>query len=408
MAKRSDIPEFGVLNGVKVVVSAASVAGPFCGTLCADHGADVILIEQSKVPNTERSGDGMMVQQDRKNMRFLALDVPSAEGRNVLFKMLKDTDIFVESSKGGSFAKWGITDELLWGVNPRLVIVHISGFGQYGDPDYVSRASYDTIAQAFSGMVYVNSKPGIKPEQTSPLTADYITGLFAYGSALAAYINVLKTGKGESVDLSQYEAVLRCMHAYGMKDWNWPEGHQLRFHPGATNGGTAGYNTYLCKDGKYVYMLIFGPTVMRKAFELFGIEYGSEEFPKKPRYVVWDPEGAKLEKIIEEYCMKYTAKEVEQNLNAVNAPCICMMEFTDMLEHPHYKARESIIKFNSEKFGREIYMSNIVPKMKNNPGKMWRQVQDWGTDTADILNELGYNTQEIAKLEEDGIIHTAI
>jgi L-carnitine CoA-transferase len=403
MTRRQDVPEFGLLSGVKVAFSAVSIAGPFFASLCADNGADVIWLENAKVPSIDRSGDGLLLAQDRKNMRNLALDIPSPEGREVFLDILKDVDIFLEASKGGQYAKWGLTDEVLWEANPKLVIIHLSGFGQQGDPGYVRRASYDPIGQAFSGMMYANTVPGEVPTPAYPLIADYYAGFLSFGTALAAYIKAQKTGKGESADITQYETAMRCMSDLAMKDWNYPEGDARRFVPGVKNSNTAGYNAFLCGDGNYVFMLIFGQAVMRGALPVFGLEYGSDETPIKHIYWDYEPEGKILNKAIEEYCSQHTAEEVEAALTSVNAPCIRMLKFEQMLEHPHYQARNSVITARNPK-GEEVRISGIIPKVKNSPGKIWCQPPTHGLDNEDILADLGYSSEKIAKLYEAGIV----
>ena len=210
--RRTDIPQFGPLQGVKVVHSSISIAGPFCAQLMADMGADVIWIENPKAPDIARGGgfhQGWSVELSRRNMRSMALDIPSEKGREVFLKMLAATDIFIEASKGGQYDRWGLSDEELWRANPALVIVHISGFGQAGEDSYVSRASYDPIAQAFGGLMYVNSLPGMAPFPSSQDVGDVYSGYLGAVGALAALYRARETGRGESVDIAQYEAVLR-------------------------------------------------------------------------------------------------------------------------------------------------------------------------------------------------------
>ena len=139
MAKHADIPEFGNLQGVKVVVSAVSTAGPFAGELFAENGADVIWLEPPRGIDPYRwTQDGWGVQNERRNMRNLMLDVVSPEGHDVFLKLVETADIFIEASRGGQWEKWDYTDELLWEHNPKLVIGHMSGYGLTGDPAYVS------------------------------------------------------------------------------------------------------------------------------------------------------------------------------------------------------------------------------------------------------------------------------
>ena len=404
MAKKSDIPEFGMLSGVKVAFQAVSVAGPFFGTMCADHGADVVWIEPAAFDPIDRSGEPLFLEQDRRNMRSLKVDVRSEEGREVFLKLLADVDIFLEGSKGGTYERWGLTDEVLWEANPKLVIIHLSGFGLWGDEGYVTRASYDPIAQAFGGMMYANYMEGEAPRAASALIADFYSGLFAFGSGLAGYIKALRTGQGESIEISQFESVLRCMCDKAIGAWNYDDDHPMKFKPGNFNSRTAGYNSYLCGDGNYVYLLVFGASVMEKACKIMGVEWGSDDFPVAPIYRDFSPEGKRWDAALGKFCMDHTAKEVEAIFSEAGIPAMCMMKFEDMLEHPHFKARESIIKVHGNLFDRDLYVSNIFPKVKNAPGKIWRQAPHGGEDTVDILTDLGYSAEEIDGLIEDGAV----
>ena len=159
MAKKTDIPNFGPLNGVRVVHCSQSLAGPFAASLMADLGADVIWVESAVGQDVSRIAPGMAAQLDRRNMRTIKLNVNTPAGKEVLLRLVREADIFLEASKPGQYKKWGLTDEVLWQANPKLVIAHVSGFGQTGDPAYVSRPSFDPIGQAFSGFAAVNGMP---------------------------------------------------------------------------------------------------------------------------------------------------------------------------------------------------------------------------------------------------------
>ena len=177
MAKKTDIPNFGPLNGVRVVHCSQSLAGPFAASLMADLGADVIWVESAVGQDVSRIAPGMAAQLDRRNMRTIKLNVNTPAGKEVLLRLVREADIFLEASKPGQYKKWGLTDEVLWGENPQLVITHISGFGQWGDPDYVRRASYDPIAQAFSGVMYMNGLPGRRSAPAEVSISDYYLSL---------------------------------------------------------------------------------------------------------------------------------------------------------------------------------------------------------------------------------------
>lgn len=161
MTKTEEIPRFGLLCGYRVVLIGLSVAGPFAAELYADHGADVIWIEHPTVPDMGRvSGHGGEWQQNRRNMRSIAMNYMKEEGREAFLKLIETADVLIEASVGGRFERAGLGDDVLWGRNPRLVIAHVSGFGQTGDPLYVRRASYDPIAQAFGCAMRMNGLPG--------------------------------------------------------------------------------------------------------------------------------------------------------------------------------------------------------------------------------------------------------
>ena len=407
--KRSELPvSSGTLSGVKVVFAAMSVAGPFVATMCADNGADVIWIENPKSPSIERQNPYGSLDCNRKNMRSIALDIPSEEGRKVFLKIMKETDIFLESSRGGQYERWGLTDEVLWEANPKLIIIHLSGFGQSGDPDYVSRASYDPIAQAFGGLMYVNMIPGVAPQPANPMVADYVTALFGYGAALSAYIKMLRTGEGESIDLNQFEAVTRIMEK-GFGNWSWSEDDSeaayKRFVPGAVYAKPSGYDTYLCGDGNYVCMLIMGPKVMRSALPVFGLEYGSEEWPAE--YIYWNLTeiGQRFDNAIKEYCLKHTAAEVEAALTAVGAPAATILTFDQQLSHPHYVARGTFTKVYSKLHKRELTIPSIYPKMKKSKVDIWRLAPSWGEDTVDILTDLGLSEEKIGELFQEKVVY---
>ena len=174
--KSSDRPKFGNLQNLKVLNAGAVIAAPFVCELFAEQGADVIELESTVAPDMYRMyGDAWSV--DRRNQRMITLNIPSPEGKEILLQMVKWADVLVESSKGGTWEKWGLTDEVLWEANPALVILHISGFGNWGDPDYVRKASFDPIGQAFSGYSNLNGFPDSPPSVTKPFTGDFMTGL---------------------------------------------------------------------------------------------------------------------------------------------------------------------------------------------------------------------------------------
>ena len=401
MAKKTDIPNFGPLNGVRVVHCSQSLAGPFAASLMADLGADVIWVESAVGQDVSRIAPGMAAQLDRRNMRTIKLNVNTPAGKEVLLRLVREADIFLEASKPGQYKKWGLTDEVLWGENPQLVITHISGFGQWGDPDYVRRASYDPIAQAFSGVMYMNGLPGRRSAPAEVSISDYYTGYMAAFASLAAYISAARTGKGDSIDVSQYESTLRYEAGWPLDIWN-DSGRP--FVQGKGNNGNVGFNSYMCSDGREVYMVIIGPALLKRLMALLDLPYNEGVFAGCINNVKeGTPAGEVLEKAIVDFCASRTSAEAEKAFAEAGLPCSRILSHMEMLDHPHYVARESLTRWQRVD-GGELTGQNVTPKLKRNPGRIWRGCPLPGMDNEDILGELGYTRADIEAMYAEGVI----
>ncbi|MDR1183234.1 MAG: CoA transferase [Coriobacteriales bacterium] len=398
---KKDIPEFGLLHGLKVVHASTVVAGPIAAELMAENGADVIWIESTRALDTNRGKGGMGAESERRNMRNISIDITSEEGKEVFRALLTDADIFIESSKGGTYKKWGLADDVLWSWNPRLVIAHFSGYGQSGDPNFVSRGAYDPVTQAFSCLMHLNGFPDRSAVAAREIPTDYLAGLTGFGMCLAGVMKARETGKGESFDIAQYEIALRYQNQRPM-DW------LVRGIPsprvGNHNDVTAAWGAFTCMDGVDVYLMFLGPSVMEKGLQLFGWEFGSEMFPRTQNFAPIATEGGKmLEAAVTEYCATHTAKEVEDELCARGVPCSRIMDYAMAEEHPHYIARESFTEWDAVD-GSRLKGANTMPKVTNSPQMIWRGCPTPGMDSDDILIEHGFSETQIAQLREKGVL----
>lgn len=404
--KQSDIPQFGLLNGLKVVYSGSTIAAPFGPALMADMGANVIWIEHYLNQDVQRTGTsyGYEAELDRRNQRTISLNIPSEKGKEIFLKLVAEADIFIEGSRGGQWDKWGLTDEYIWEQsNPKLVIAHVSGYGQTGLPEYVKRGSYDPTAQAFGGLMYVNQDSSGKYLPVGGTVADYYTGYMAAVACLAAYIKAQQTGEGESIDVAQYEAVVRSLNHMDMDIWNMNMTLE-DFNDPDRNSGTAGYNSFVCKDGEQIYMLALGAGNMRRLAEL--LEVGPDVIPEGVGLLFIDgrePDGHKMEECIKQFCSERTAAEVEEEMASKGIPCTRIMSYEAMLDHPHYLARETLTTWKTKE-GTNVIGPNILPKLKKNPGQIWRGCPARGADNDDILEELGYSPDEIMQFYKDKVI----
>ncbi len=400
--KKSEIPKFGNLQGLKVITSGSAIAGPFAGALFAEQGAEVIYLENTTVPDMFRMF-GDVWSSEHRNERTMALDIQSPEGREILVKLVQWCDILIESSKGGTWAKWGLTDEFLWGINPKLVITHVSGFGLTGDPDYIKRGSFDPIGQAFSGYMAINGEPEPAPPYApKPFTGDYVTALNTTWATLAALYRTQQTGVGESVDVAQYECLVRIQGNFLLEGVN--SGKQPP-RMGNKDLKSALENVQKCQDGNYVMLALGGGAVLRRVEKLWGLD-GDPDF-QEPHTVIFKEDGPRAEKFVKaavEFCRTHTAEEVDRIMNENQIPCSIVMTYDKMLDNPQYKARETITEWYDEIGGRRIKGVAPIPRFRNNPSQIFRSGHTYGMDNEDVLSELGYSENEIKAFYDKGVI----
>jgi len=385
---------------MKVLCSAISTAGPFVGSLYAANGADVIWMESPYSMDAVRwSNNGWAIEAERKNMRSISLDIRKPAGAKLFEKMIADVDIFVEASRGGQWDKWGYSDEKLWELNPKLVIAHMSGFGQTGVKEFVERAAYDHIMQAYSGMMVLNGFPDRDPIKAERLTTDYLNALLAYGSTLAAYLGALRTGKGESIDLAQYETAIACQGdavALGLN-----EGRQLPRN-GSAHQTVAGSGYYPCGDGKGCYLLIMNEATLRRFLPALGMDYDRDFEPGTVTIKKADPNGAEFERRLRAWCLERDSATVEQDMMKLNVPCSRVMDYEMMINDPHMIARNTFIEWD-DIYGNKVKGHNFVPVFKNEPSQMWRAAPSIGMDGADVCRDYGFTEEEIEQMKADKV-----
>ena len=398
--KASEIPNLGPLHGLKVVLSGVEYAGPWAAERMAEWGANVIWIENTY------GGDTLRVQptkeNDARNRRSISMDMFSEEGKKILLELVKDADIFLESSKGGTYARKGITDEFLWSAKKDLVIVHVSGFGLTGDPDYVTRPSFDGVTQAFTGFLSQNGYPDRPPVPSYPFVGDFLTAFTALSSALAGVISARATGEGESIDVAMCDSVMSIM-SYNIVEY-LNEG-KLHERPGNLSLPYVGWGVYPCKKG-YVYMGLGGNRQVRAMLERIGMLdiIGTKDYPENVAYIFDDMENADLitEKIYSWFAER-TSDEAEAELGACGISIAKVNELPDLPDNPHVKARGMLTEWEMEN-GETTKGISIVPRFANKKTGIWRSLPALGEDTADILEEAGYSEADIQKFADECVV----
>ncbi|MCL2783661.1 MAG: L-carnitine CoA-transferase [Propionibacteriaceae bacterium] len=396
-------PAFGPLDDVRIVYAAMELAVPKACCIMAEWGADVTWIENTGAGDTIRD-TAWIKQAERRNQRSVALNYFSDDGREILFKMIEQADVFIESSKGGTFAKRGITDEALWQRNPKLIIVHVSGFGQTGVPEMVSRAAYDLTVMAYSGYMSQNGTPD-QPMNPGPYTGDYVNSLMIMSATLAALHRVSVTGKGESIDVAMYETLLAIGQYYLVDYLNagvvWPR-------PGARNQNLCAIGEYRCWDG-FIGLCVYGVQQNKYLLQVIGLGdlWGTDDYPEDTS-ALWlsSPKAALIESKLEEFLATRTVAEVEADFASHRIAAQKIMQFPDLVADEHLRARGVWMDWLTAD-GTDFKGLGIFPKFEHDPGQMWRPMPDQGYDTTDVLQRAGYSDDQIAKFIESGVVMQA-
>ena len=366
------IPEFGPFAGMRVVCSGSLVAMPFAATMLADFGAEVIQIERPGVGDTLRmlapfaDVNGTKVStawaQNARNKLAMSLELnlKHEEVKEIFYGLIKEADIFMENMVW--MDKLGVYDEELLKVNPKLVIVHVSGMGHKefgGLPNVCNRASYDMIGQAFSGWLYLQGDADRDPAIAKPYTNDYtMTGKVAERS-------------------------------------------------GNFNPAFQPYNLFKSKDGFLVALGAFGPGVYKRCIPAMGLDveyYNYKDCSSGPAAVASE-KGQELNQKVIEWCAAHDAQEIESIMEAARVPCATVNTAKSAYENEHFRSRGDWVKYEDQTTGAEIEAFGIAPKMSETPGQIWRGAPSMGQDTENILKTiLGYDDAKIAELKEKNLI----
>ena len=407
------VPAFGPLEGIRVVGTGQLVAQPYMGTKLAEFGAEVIHVERPggdvfrfTAPQLTRGPrpHGCDEAEVTKNKLSMGLDLKHARGIELLMALWKISDVWMESSMPGTLERNGITNELALAVNPSLVIVRVSTYGQYGKEDYLGRPGYDAIAQAFGGMMNLTGDPAGPPQRAKTYTGDYVTALTGWAATMMALWEVKKSGRGQVVDLAQYEAVAQTN---GNTLPLYTGEGAVYGHTGNPPAGFQPYDTFKCSDG-WVYIAALGGPIYDRVPKFLGLdplEY-SYDACSKDAAAVNSKKGRELDRRLREYCAAHTALEVETELNAAKIGCARVFNTRDQYEDAHYAAREMTVPVLDRQSGVPIRVYGVVPKMSLTPGRIWRGAPSIGDDTTDILaHMLGMSEGAIGKLYADGVVH---
>jgi succinyl-CoA--D-citramalate CoA-transferase len=394
------------LEGVRVVEMGSLLAGPFCGQLLADFGAEVIKVEPPGKGDPMRewgrhrkNGHTLWWPIIARNKKSVTLNLREREGQELARELISGADVVVENFRPGTMERWGLGYEDLSETNPGLVMVRVSGYGQTGP--YREKAGFGAIGESMGGIRHVTGFPDRPPPRVGVSLGDSLAATFgAFGAVTALYNREARNGEGQVVDVGIYEAVLALMES------TIPEyalaGH-VRGRTGAILPFVAPSNTYPSRDDDYVVIGANADTV----FARFAEATGHPEWAEDERYATHNARGEnqeELDSMISGWTKEHTVDEVLDVLKEAGVPASKVFTAKDMVEDPHYAARENVVTVQDPEIG-PFPMQNVVPRLIETPGKVRWTGPALGQHNDEVYGEvLGLSEEEREALRERGVI----
>lgn len=351
------------LKGLRVVEMGQLLAGPFCGQLLGDMGADIIKVEPPGAGDPMRiwgqGKDKVQWEVIARNKKSVSANLRIPEGQELVRKLIATADVLIENFKPGTMEKWGLSPERLLAEQPGLIIARMSGYGQTGP--YSDRAGFGGIGEAMGGWRYIVGEPDRPPSRMGVSIGDTLTATYGCIGVLAALHHRSQTGKGQIVDAALYESVLQVME--GLVPEYDHEG-VIRERSGSILPGIAPSNVYICKDGEYMIGANKDSLWQRLAEAMGRPELGTDE-----RYATHLARGEnqlELDELINSWTRTLTVDEVDALMIAYSIPAGRVYRAPEMLADPHFKAREAIIEVETERFGK-LKMQGAFPKLSATP-----------------------------------------
>lgn len=407
------VPPFGPLQGIRVLDSARVVAGPWASTYLGEFGAEVIHVEGPPfhypfadptrtlpplLPEgapVDQSVSESWVQYSR-NKLSVGLDLKRAEGRGVFLDLVRKSDIWIESSRPGTYDGLDLSDATIHAANPRLTIVHVSGFGQTGRPERVGAPSFDLIGQAYSGFLGLQGNPEPDPPMRSGTALnDTVTGLSAAAAALMGYVHAQRTGVGQVVDVSQYEVFFTLLENLAL---DYFARGVVRGRLGNAHPRLYPYNLIRAADG-WVVLAAATPASwnrLRDLLQLTDPRLNDPSFRNAHRELV-DP-------AIERFCGGRTVEELERIGRENDTAISRVYRIDEIARDAHFRERGMFLQWDDPVAG-PVKGAGIAPKFLTTPGGVWRGAPWLGQDNDAVLGGLlGYPPERIRTLRESGVV----
>jgi formyl-CoA transferase len=393
------------LDDLRVIELGALLAGPFCGQLLGDFGAEVIKVEDPGIGDPMRQwgqekpyGTSLWWPVVARNKKSVTANLRTKEGQDLVRKLVSEADVLIENFRPGTLEKWGLSPESLWEINPGLIITRVTGFGQTGP--YASRAGYGSIGEAMGGIRYVTGEPDRPPSRAGVSLGDSLAALFATLGTLVALHQRHRSGRGQVVDSAIYEAVLAMMESL-IPEWQVAGYERQRTGPTLPNVSPS--NVYPTSDGEMILIAANQETVFRRLAAVMG----RPDLAEDERYSTHGARGVtmnELDGIIAEWSSTIAADDLLALLSEGGVPAGRIFRAKDMFADPQFAAREAIVKLTHPDLG-EFAMHNVFPRLSETPGRVRHVGPTLGEHNHEIYQGLlGLSDAEVTSLAAAGII----
>jgi formyl-CoA transferase len=383
------------LQGIKVLELGQLIAGPFAGKTLADFGADVIKVEPPGVGDPLRKwrmlrdGTSVWWEVQSRNKRSVCLDLREPEGQEMARELAREADVVIENFKPGTLEGWGLGWDALHALNPRLIMLRISGYGQTGP--YKDRPGFGVIGESMGGLRHLTGEPGRVPVRVGVSIGDTLSALHGViGVMLALYHRDARGGEGQFIDVALYESVFNVMESLLPE---YDAFGAVRERAGSALPGIVPSNAYRCKDGSYVLVAGNGDSIFRRLMAAIG----RPDLESDPALAHNDGRAAQTERIdraIEEWTATRSQDEVLAALDAARVPAGRIYSVADIARDPQYLAREMILDTLSAD-GANLKVPGIVPKLSATPGALTHPAPRLGEHSAAVVPGRGWPTRPL-------------
>jgi len=394
----------GPLAGVKVVELGTLIAGPFCARLLAEFGAEVIKIEPPGVGDPLRkwrklyNGTSLWWYVQGRNKKSVTLNLKAPEAQDIVRRLAGDADIVVENFRPGAMEKWGLGWNDLSKVNPRLIMVRLSGFGQ--DGPYRDRPGFGAIGESMGGLRYITGYPDRPPVRVGVSIGDSIASLHGViGAMMALHHRNANGGRGQYVDVALYESVFNLMESV-LPEYDLFQ--MVRERTGSALPGIVPSNTYVTRDEKFVVIGANADSIFKRMMRAIG----RPDLADDPALAHNDGRVARtgeLEQVIGGWVAQHDLDHVLAVLEKAEVPSDRIYSIADIAQDPHFQAR-GMIRRHTLKDGKPLKLPGIVPRLSATPGDTRWVGPELGEHTAEILGRLGYDAEAQKGLRERGVI----